>query len=287
MRTRIVFGKRATRGVSAVAVAASLVLLAACTSSPDSASSETSAAGSSAAGSMSTGSSGAGSSAAASSGSAAPDAAGVGPTTPATTTYPAEQQVASLTSPPLSAFGDMIMETSWNTGANAMLCLLAADADSTNCEDGLEVIHEQTDKAGLDPAGVVLVDGQGKDPASVTATQMANWMAWSQTQPWGAQLTAGLPIYGETGSLAAYGLDNPAKGKVIAKTGTSAGADPGTGRVIFGVQAMSGFTTTDQGRNLVLSLYMSGATYPDITAGLSAATPDVAEVAAFQQAVSQ
>jgi len=112
---------------------------------------------------------------------------------PAVGSYPADQQVASLTSPPLNAMGGMILETSYNTGANAMLCLLAVNAGSTKCEDGLKVIRGQIDKAGLETEAVVLVDGQGKDPASVTPRQISNWMAWTRTQPWGDVLTAGLP----------------------------------------------------------------------------------------------
>lgn len=206
---------------------------------------------------------------------------------PAVGSYPADQQVASLTSPPLSAMGGMILETSYNTGANAMLCLLAVNAGSTNCEDGLKVIREQIDKAGLVTEDVVLLDGQGKDPASVTPTQISNWMAWTRTQPWGDVLTAGLPIYGETGSLASVGQNSPAKGKIVAKTGTSAAFDPGTGRMYWGVQNLAGYMTTDQGRELVFGLYMSGGSYPDPSTGLSESGPDIAGVAdAFQRALS-
>jgi len=206
---------------------------------------------------------------------------------PAVGSYPADQQVASLTSPPLSAMGGMILETSYNTGANAMLCLLAVNAGSTKCEDGLKVIRGQIDKAGLETEAVVLVDGQGKDPASVTPKQISNWMAWTRTQPWGDVLTAGLPIYGETGSLSAVGKDSPAKGKIVAKTGTSAAADPGTGRLYWGVQNLAGYMTTDQGRELVFALYMSGGSYPDSATALTQSGPDIAGVAdAFQRALS-
>ena len=206
---------------------------------------------------------------------------------PAVGSYPTDQQVGSLTSPPLSAMGGMILETSYNTGANAMLCLLAVNAGSTKCEDGLKVIRGQIDKAGLETEAVVLVDGQGKDPASVTPRQISNWMAWTRTQPWGDVLTAGLPIYGETGSLSAVGKDSPAKGKIVAKTGTSAASDPGTGRLYWGVQNLAGYMTTDQGRKLVFGLYMSGGSYPDSPTALAQSGPDIAGVAdAFQRALS-
>lgn len=207
---------------------------------------------------------------------------------PAAGSYRADQQVASLTSPPLGALGRMVLDTSYNTGADGLMCVLAGKAGSTQCLDGLKTIREQIAKAGLDSDAIVLLDGEGRDPASVTPKQMSNWLAWTRTQPWGTELTAGLPILGETGSLAAIGVDSPAKGKVVAKTGTSATEDPATKRVYWSVQNLAGYMTTDAGRELVFALYMSGATYPDQSAGLKDSGPDVGGVAAaFQQALSK
>jgi serine-type D-Ala-D-Ala carboxypeptidase/endopeptidase (penicillin-binding protein 4) len=204
---------------------------------------------------------------------------------PPKNTYPAERKVAALTSPPLERFGTMIVKTSWNTGANAMMCLLAAKAGSTDCIDGLKTMHEQIDKAGLVANDVLLFDGAGADPASTTPAQMMAWMTWAQAQSWGAVFVAGQPVLGVDGSLAGTGQDSPAKGKVAAKTGTSVDLDPITHRVYYKVQSLAGYLTTDQGRNLVFSLSMSGATYPDIASALHDANEDVAGVAAaFQQA---
>ena len=181
----------------------------------------------------------------------------------------------------------MILKTSYNTGANAMMCLLAAKAGSTDCIDGLKTVHEQIDKAGLVADDVILFDGQGADPASTTPAQMMAWMAWAQTQPWGAAFVAGQPVLGVDGTLASAGQDSPAKGKVAAKTGTSVALDPTTNRLYYKVQSLAGYLTTDQGRNLVFALSMSGATYADLATGLRDANNDVAGVAAaFQQAFS-
>jgi hypothetical protein len=46
---------------------------------------------------------------------------------------PPGQQVASLQSPPPKAFGLTILQTSYSTWANPMLCLLAAKAGSADC----------------------------------------------------------------------------------------------------------------------------------------------------------
>ena len=207
---------------------------------------------------------------------------------PARDSYRPAQPVASIQSPPLSAFGTMILQTSYNTGANALLCLLAVHEGSTDCIDGLTPMRRVIEKAGLISADVVLVDGQGADPASVTPAQMVNWLRWTQNQPWGALFKAGQPVLGESGSLAAYGAGSPAKGKIAAKTATSMQPDPATGRALFNVQGLAGFMTTDDGRELVFHLAMSGGTYPDVLTGLNQAGNDLAEVAAaFQQQLSR
>ena len=201
--------------------------------------------------------------------------------------YPEQNEVASLQSAPLKAFGTMILETSYNTGANALLCLLAARSGSTDCDDGLQAIRAAIDKAGIDSDAVVLVDGQGADPASTTPKQMTDWMTWAAEQPWGDSFVAGQPVLGESGTLGLTGADSPARGKIAAKTGTSAAGDPATGRTLFNVQALAGYLTADDGRRVVFGLSMSGGTYPDVLTGLTQSNDDVAAVAAaFQQQFS-
>ena len=84
------------------------------------------------------------------------------------------------------------------------------------------------------------------------------------------------------------GADSPARGKIAAKTGTSAAGDPATGRILFNVQSLAGYLTTDDGRRVVFGLSMSGGTYPDLLTALTQSNDDVAAVgAAFQQEFSQ
>src|SRR5258705_1934994 len=202
--------------------------------------------------------------------------------------YSADRQLASLRSPPLHVIGAMILQTSYNTGANAMLCLLAVKAGSTDCTAGLKTIRETIDRAGLVSDDVVLVDGQGRDPASTTPTQMTAWVRWAAAQPWGPVFEGGQSVLGETGQLAMSGANSPAKGKVAAKGGTSVAVDPATGRALFNVESLAGYMTTDQGRRLVFGLSMSGGTFPNLLTGLYEASDDVAMVAAeFQQSLSK
>lgn len=207
---------------------------------------------------------------------------------PAEKTVPTMPKLAALQSPPLQALGSMILRTSYNTGANAMLCLLAARAGSTDCTDGLKTVRGAVDKAGLTSDVVVLTDGEGAYPASATPAQLVAWLRWANAQPWGPALAAGQPILGETRTIAAVGTDSPAKGNIAAKTGTVAVVDPTTGRALFNVQSLAGYMTTDGGRRLVFDVSMSGGSYPDVLTGLQQANADVGMVAAsIQQLLSR
>jgi hypothetical protein len=164
---------------------------------------------------------------------------------------------------------------------------LAALGDARRLAQAVAAVFGLREEPGRGYA-VVLTDGEGAYPASVTPEQMVRWLAWTQAQPWGAALKAGQPVLGQSGTLAAAGLDSPARGKVRAKTGTVAALDPATGRVVFNVQSLAGFMQTDGGRTLVFDVSMSGGTYPDILTGLVQSNNDVGEVAAqLQQALSR
>lgn len=201
-------------------------------------------------------------------------------TLPAKDSYAATAQVAKFTSPPVSAFGSLILRTSYNTGANTLLCLLAVHEKSTDCNDGLKPIRAMAAKAGLNASEVALIDGQGADPASMPPTQMVKYLRWTHGQSWGAALKAGQPVFGESGTLASNGMDSPAKGKIQAKTGTSAHGIIGTDRILYNVQRLAGFMTAPNGDQLVFDVAMSGGVYPDLATSLTQSGKDVSDVAA-------
>ena len=133
--------------------------------------------------------------------------------------------------------GAMSLETSYNAGANAFLCMLAVKAGKTDCLAGIETIYGLVEKAGLNKDAVFVTDGQGGDPASATPRQLAKWMEWARKQPWGDAIVAGQPVLAESGSLAPYGAGTPAAGKVAAKAGTGVALNPSTSRLLANVQS--------------------------------------------------
>jgi len=193
--------------------------------------------------------------------------------------YSDTASVAELTSPTLSTMAAMIMLTSYNKGANTMMCLLAVKAGSTDCLAGLKLMHAAAAEAGLSPAQTLLFDGQGADPEVSTPAELVKYLTWASTQPWGRTLEDGLPVFGVSGSLARYGLTSPAKGRIVAKTGTSAHQDPVTGTVLFHTLTYAGYMTTASGRELAFHLSLNGATFPDVPSGLKDSGEDLAAVA--------
>lgn len=202
--------------------------------------------------------------------------------------YRDDLELATIESAPLREMGSMILATSYNTGANAFLCLLAVEAGSSSCADGLPSIRALADEAGIDPAHLVITDGQGGDPSSATPETVIRWLTWVEQQPWADTFKAGQPILGERGSLAGVGVDSPAKGKVIAKTATSADGEPDTGRLVVTVQGLSGWLDVGDGRDLLFVVGVSNAVFPDLPRGIFQVGDDVGMVAAaFQQAQEQ
>jgi D-alanyl-D-alanine carboxypeptidase/D-alanyl-D-alanine-endopeptidase (penicillin-binding protein 4) len=200
--------------------------------------------------------------------------------------YPADTQVASLTSPALEAIATLILKISHNVGADMAVCLLAVHEGSTDCEAGFAPIRERIGALDLDQGDVWLLDGAGGSFSSVTPEAVVDWLAWLRGTSWGDQLPDMLPILGVDGSLALSETDSPAKGKVWAKTGTFAGVDPGTGRLLMPGQGLAGFLDADDGATYLFAVYVVNATFPDPATGLRRVGDDVAAVAAaLQQAL--
>lgn len=194
-------------------------------------------------------------------------------------------RVAELKSAPLGETGEMILATSYNTGANTFVCLLAASTGSDQCADGLPAVRDLAAEAGIPASDFVIMDGQGGDPSSATPTAVATWFEWVNQQPWADTFWAGQPILGERGSLSGVGVDSPAKGKVVGKTSTSADVEPGTGRLIVTTQGLSGYLDVGDDRRLLFVVATSNAVFPDLPRGVFQVGDDVGMVAAaFQQA---
>jgi serine-type D-Ala-D-Ala carboxypeptidase/endopeptidase (penicillin-binding protein 4) len=171
-------------------------------------------------------------------------------TLPAPKSYAPGDQVAAYVSPVYSEYVKLVMKVSLNLGANLAVCLLAANAGSTECLDGLPEEQAVLRDVMKVPVGqLVLNDGQGATPSDlVTPYAAIQLLKWWQGRPDFARFRAALPVLGRDGSLAMVVPDSPAAGHVQAKTGTLAGADYLNNRLNLPSKALGGYIDTSNGK---------------------------------------
>ena len=170
---------------------------------------------------------------------------------PGKTVMKSGKQLGVYTSDPLSQTIKAILKVSANRGADLLACLLAVEAGSTTCEDGLADIVENNDALGVPPNTTFAFDGAGSNDMDRTSPAGAVALLDSALgTPYGNDLYDSLPILGVDGTFRETGLDSPAKGMIRAKSGNRVGGitdDYG----IVGAQTRIGYMTTKGGRNLV------------------------------------
>lgn len=211
------------------------------------------------------------------------DAGGTNPAKlPAQRRLDKHNRVAQYVSPPWHDYAKLILKVSLNIGANLGVCLLAVKAGSSDCEAGFAPLRAALAARGVDTTQLVLADGRGGDPADratpvATVQLLRSWV----DEPDFAAFRACLPILGVDGSLADVARDFPARGKVFAKTGTMAAADPLNGRLVIQAKALGGFYQDESGQWQSFQVVVDDAGGgTDITPALTA-NEDVGEVAAW------
>ncbi|WP_234367488.1 D-alanyl-D-alanine carboxypeptidase/D-alanyl-D-alanine endopeptidase [Streptomyces pluripotens] len=196
---------------------------------------------------------------------------------------PSGDPVARLVSAPFSQEATLILKVSHNLGADLLVCLLAVQRGSRDCEDGFASIKAFNDKVGVDPAQASQADGQGGvDGDAFTPRAFIPLLKYWTTTPEAAQFREALPILGSSGDLALVGTDSPAKGKVFAKTGTRAAGNSLTGQVLVTARAMAGYLDTGDGRYLPFVVVFNDALV-DSTDGVLSIAADIAQISALLQ----
>jgi D-alanyl-D-alanine carboxypeptidase/D-alanyl-D-alanine-endopeptidase (penicillin-binding protein 4) len=172
-----------------------------------------------------------------------------------------ENLVGSIESPTFQAIAELVLKISHNEVANLTVCLMAVEAGSTECPDGFDPIRERTEALDITPVETWFVDGAGGGDASTTAGAITEWISWINDQPYGADFPQMLPILGEDGSIGMLGQDSPARGKIQAKTGTTAAVDASNGRLLMLGKALAGYMQSDDGTPYYFALYMNNGSF--------------------------
>jgi D-alanyl-D-alanine carboxypeptidase/D-alanyl-D-alanine-endopeptidase (penicillin-binding protein 4) len=198
--------------------------------------------------------------------------------------YPAADLVARRISPPLSEYTKVILKTSYNRGADLMVCLLAVKAQSTDCIAGLSRELEVNTRFGASPISTILFDGAGSDERDrSTPADMTRYLRAIGPTSWGAAFRHGLPILGVDGSLATEAKDSPAAGRVQAKTGSRVAFTPTEEQGIVTALSLAGYADTASGRRVAFAIFLRDLPFRTL-ADLSAARNDQGALAvAIQQ----
>ena len=178
--------------------------------------------------------------------------------------YTGDNLLGSIRSPKFRAIAKLVLKISHNEVANLTVCLMAVDLGSKSCPDGFEPIRERTKKLGITPQETWFVDGAGGGDASTTAGAITRWIDWIDHQPYGKSFPQMLPILGEDGSIGMLGTDSPAKGKIQAKTGTTAAVDASNGRLLMLSKALAGYMQADDGTPYYFAIYMNGGSFESL-----------------------
>jgi D-alanyl-D-alanine carboxypeptidase/D-alanyl-D-alanine-endopeptidase (penicillin-binding protein 4) len=202
---------------------------------------------------------------------------------PPATVYPPGDLVAKRVSLPLTEYARVILKTSYNRGADLMVCLLAVHAGSRDCASGLAHELDVITQSGVSPASTILFDGAGSDERDRTSpADMVRFLRALSGTPAGAVFRRGLAILGVDGDIATIGRDTPAAGRVQAKTGARVAVSPADQGIITAL-SLAGYAETASGRQVVLGVFLRDFAFRKIEDIFTARADQGAIAVAIQQ----
>ncbi|HWL60746.1 MAG TPA: D-alanyl-D-alanine carboxypeptidase [Microbacteriaceae bacterium] len=186
--------------------------------------------------------------------------------------------LASRDSATTAEFAKVILKISYNRGADLLGCLLAVDAGSTDCRDGLRIILDTITTLGTPDGAAFVFDPAGTDDNDrSSAAAQVGLLLGAGTRPWGEVWHAAMPISGVDGSLASLGAGTASDGMIQAKTGSRIIEYPATGGLVYLAQSYAGYLTTASGRDLAFAIIVNGIRV-DTFDGLFPVMDEIAEL---------
>jgi D-alanyl-D-alanine carboxypeptidase/D-alanyl-D-alanine-endopeptidase (penicillin-binding protein 4) len=183
---------------------------------------------------------------------------------PARDGYERLKRVALYTSPPFSEVVKVTLKVSHNLYASMFPLLIAVRNGQNTLAEGLRLQGKFLSDLGVDAARISFGGGAGGDPADAVTpratVQLLSAMARRSDYKY---YKAGLPVLGVDGTLAdAVKSDSPARGKLLAKTGTYFVHDVMNGRSLLTSKSLAGVMTTAKGRSLTLAVFVNRVPLP-------------------------
>jgi len=176
---------------------------------------------------------------------------------PETSTALAETQSAPLA----DVVGEMLANSDNNT-AELMVKEIGLDSGGAGPgtrQAGLDAMTGQLRSWGIDTTGTVMADGSGLSLDNrLTCAALLNVL--QRFDP-GSPVGAGLPVAGESGTLADVFVDHPLAGRLRGKTGTL--NNPPFNEDPPAVKALAGYVPVDGGGAVEYALILNGPTISD------------------------
>jgi D-alanyl-D-alanine carboxypeptidase/D-alanyl-D-alanine-endopeptidase (penicillin-binding protein 4) len=173
-------------------------------------------------------------------------------------------RVASYQSPPFGEFIKVTLKVSHNLYASTLPLLVAARKGKRTLTDGMRMQHGILDDLGVPVQSISFggaAGGERSDNVTPRAT-VALLEAMRKRADW-PTYRAALPALGVDGTLVdVVPSSSPAKGKVMAKTGTLVYEDVMNARPLLRSKAMAGVMTTAGGRELVFAMFVNDLALP-------------------------
>jgi D-alanyl-D-alanine carboxypeptidase/D-alanyl-D-alanine-endopeptidase (penicillin-binding protein 4) len=183
---------------------------------------------------------------------------------PAKDGYDKLTKVAVYQSPPFGELIAVTLKVSHNLYASTLPLLVATKEGKRTLTDGLRAQRRILADLGVPVETISFGGGAGGAPAdSVTPRATVALVRAMRKRPDWPAYRAALPVLGGDGTLVdAVPGDSPAKGKVLAKTGTLLYEDVMNGRSLLRSKAMAGVMTTPAGRELAFAMFVNDVPLP-------------------------
>ena len=145
-----------------------------------------------------------------------------------------------------------------------MPLLVAAENGKRTLNEGLRLQRRFLADLGVEVSTISFGGGAGGANAdSVTPRATAQLLRALTRRSDFEAFRSGLPVLGVDGTLAdAVPHDSPARGKVLAKTGTLFWYDAMNDRSVLRSKALAGVLTTAQGRELLVAIFVNDVPLP-------------------------
>jgi D-alanyl-D-alanine carboxypeptidase/D-alanyl-D-alanine-endopeptidase (penicillin-binding protein 4) len=173
--------------------------------------------------------------------------------------YAGLTRVARLESPPMSELLKVTLKVSHNLYASSLPLLLAAKHGERTLPDGLAREGKILSGLGVSVADMALESGAGGGSCDrVTPRVTVQLLRAMARRSDFAVYRSALPILGVDGTLAeVVEKDSPARGHVMAKTGTYGDNDMLNDRLFLRSKALAGYMTTKSGRHLTFAMFVN------------------------------